>query len=106
MHENFKSAIVQSDDTATILVSNPGRPTMRVLRNGRTEAPDSSGSGDLASVLELYFSGDMEASVANTGQTAARIDAVLPVADIIKEAWEGCVAAMEKGRTRLGRPSA
>jgi enoyl-[acyl-carrier protein] reductase II len=102
VHDNFKSAIVQSDDTATILVSNPGRPTMRVLRNGRTEAPDSSGSGDLASVLELYFSGDMEASVANTGQTAARIDAVLPVADIIKEAWEGCVAAMEKGRERLG----
>ena len=104
VHDNFKTAIVQSDDTATVLVSNPGRPTMRVLRNGRTEAPVVPGtnSGDLASVLDLYFSGDMEASVANTGQTAARIDAVVPVADIIKEAWDGCVAAMERGRERLG----
>lgn len=103
VHENFKAAIVRSDDTATVLVSNPGRPTMRVLRNVRTEAPvDGAGSGDLASVLELYFSGDMEASVANTGQTAARIDEVMPVADIIREAWSGCVAAMERGRARLG----
>jgi enoyl-[acyl-carrier protein] reductase II len=75
---------------------------MRVLRSHRTESPAESGRGDLASVLELYFSGDMEASVANTGQSSARIEGILPVADIINQTWTGCVAALERGRARLG----
>jgi enoyl-[acyl-carrier protein] reductase II len=102
VHQNFKNAIVRADDTGTTLLSNPGAPTMRVLRSHRTESPAESGRGDLASVLELYFSGDMEASVANTGQSSARIEGILPVADIINQTWTGCVAALERGRARLG----
>jgi enoyl-[acyl-carrier protein] reductase II len=103
VHDNFKNAIVKADDTGTTLVSNPGAPTMRVLRSRRTESPaDASARGDLAAVLDLYFSGDMEASVANTGQSSARIERVMPVADIINETWSGCVAALERGRARLG----
>ena len=102
VHDNFKNAIVRADDTGTTLVSNPGAPTMRVLRSRRTESPAESDRGDLASVLDLYFSGDMEASVANTGQSSARIEGVRPVADIINETWTGCVGALERGRARLG----
>jgi enoyl-[acyl-carrier protein] reductase II len=105
VHDNFKSAIVAADDTATTLISNPGSPTMRVLRSQRTETSlnlGSPSSGDLTSVLELYFSGDMEASVANTGQSSARIEEVKPVADIVRETWSGCMAALERGRQRLG----
>jgi enoyl-[acyl-carrier protein] reductase II len=102
VHDNFKNAIVRADDTGTTLLSNPGAPTMRVLRSQRTESPAESDRGDLASVLELYFSGDMEASVANTGQSSARIEGILPVADIINQTWTGCLAALERGRARLG----
>ncbi|MCE2462285.1 MAG: hypothetical protein J4F38_16120, partial [Pseudomonadales bacterium] len=35
--------------------------------------------------LELYFGGDMEASIALCGQVCGRIDAVRPVAEIIAE---------------------
>ena len=41
-------------------------------------------------VQQLYFDGDMEASVANTGQVASRIDDLPPAADIIKHMWTGC----------------
>jgi enoyl-[acyl-carrier protein] reductase II len=102
VHDNFKNAIVGADDTGTTLLSNPGSPTMRVLRSRRTESPDESDRGDLASVLDLYFSGDMEASVANTGQSSARIERIQPVADIINAAWTGCLDALERGRARLG----
>jgi enoyl-[acyl-carrier protein] reductase II len=34
---------------------------------------------------DLYFGGDMEASIALTGQVAGRIEAVRPVADIIQD---------------------
>jgi enoyl-[acyl-carrier protein] reductase II len=44
----------------------------------------------------------MEASVANTGQSSARIEGILPVADIINQTWTGCLAALERGRARLG----
>jgi enoyl-[acyl-carrier protein] reductase II len=40
--------------------------------------------------------------VANTGQSSARIEEVVPVADIINETWTGCLAALERGRARLG----
>jgi enoyl-[acyl-carrier protein] reductase II len=106
VHGNFKEAIVLADDTATTLLSIPGSPTMRVLRSQRTERAGESrdvDGADLSSVLDLYFSGDMEASVANTGQAAGRIASVVPVAQIIEETWTGCIAALEGGRSRLGR---
>jgi enoyl-[acyl-carrier protein] reductase II len=34
---------------------------------------------------DLYFGGDMEASIALTGQVCGRIDSVRPVAEIIAE---------------------
>ena len=34
---------------------------------------------------ELYFGGDLNASVALTGQVAGRIDSVRPVAEVIEE---------------------
>ncbi len=105
VHANFKDAIVMADDTATTLLSIAGAPTMRVLRSSRTEKASLVGDldgADLSSVLDLYFSGDMEASVANTGQAAGRIESVVPVAQIISETWAGCIAALEGGRSRLG----
>ena len=47
--------------------------------------------------LDLYFGGDMEASIALSGQVAGRIDEVKPVAQIIRET----VAEFEDVMARL-----
>ena len=39
----------------------------------------------LGRVLDLYFGGDMEASIALSGQVAGRIESVQPVAEILRE---------------------
>ena len=40
---------------------------------------------EFGTALDLYFGGDMEASIALSGQVCGRIDAVRPVAEIIAE---------------------
>ena len=40
---------------------------------------------EFGTALDLYFGGDMEASIALTGQVAGRIDSVRPVAEVIDE---------------------
>jgi enoyl-[acyl-carrier protein] reductase II len=44
---------------------------------------------EFAGVRQLYFEGDMEAAVPLTGQVCGRIDAVLPVRDIIAQTVAG-----------------
>lgn len=103
VHDNFKAAIVGADDAGTVLISPRGNPTMRVLRSGLADALVAGEQHlDLtATVNDLYFGGDMEASVANTGQVSARIESVVPVADVLAEMWMGCAAALERAKSRL-----
>lgn len=97
VHENFKSAIVGADETSTVLLPMGGAAMMRVIRTATAEALDASGEPQrlgvegsaLQRVTALYFDGDMDASVANTGQVAGRIAAVRPAADIIGDMWSG-----------------
>ena len=56
----------------------------------------------LGSILDLYFGGDMEASVGLAGQTSGLIHEVKPVADIIGET----VAQFHEITARLGRLAA
>jgi enoyl-[acyl-carrier protein] reductase II len=104
VHDNFKSSVVDADDTGTVLLSLPGMPTMRVIRTATAERAAAEGRSDtgLDGAPRLYFSGDMEASLANTGQVAARIERVESVADIIHETWTGCRRALEDAMGRLG----
>lgn len=104
VHAHFKDAIVDADDASTVLLSIPGNPTMRVLRNELTETADPAGAGPklLERITDLYFDGQMNASVANTGQVSARIEELLPVSRLVQEMWSGCSAALDAGRQRLG----
>jgi enoyl-[acyl-carrier protein] reductase II len=106
VHDNFKEAIVSADDTATVLLALERMPTMRVIRTEAADRCARSGrwefDGGLLTVEELYTSGDMNCSLANTGQVAGRIDDVRPVAQIISEIWSGCLAALDDARRRLG----
>ena len=102
VHQNFKDAILAAGDDGTTLLSVPGNPTMRVLRNDLGASGTADGAKLLGRITDLYFDGDMEASVANTGQVSARIDEVLPVAEVIQGMWAGCAAALDAARVRLG----
>ena len=103
VHANFKDAIVAADDSGTILLDLPGNPTMRVLRTGlaaRVSAHDPDAQL-LGRITELYFDGDLEASVANTGQVSSRIVDLLPVAEIIRRTWDDIEAVLDEARSRM-----
>ena len=103
VHANFKNAIVDANDSGTVLLDIPGNPTMRVLRTGlaarvAAHAPEVE---LLGKVTDLYFDGDLEANVANTGQVSSRIAELLPVADIVQRTWRDIDAALDGARSRL-----
>lgn len=104
VHTNFKDAILAAGDDGTVMLDLPGNPTMRVLRTGLADRVSDGGQDTplLRDITNLYFDGDMEASVANTGQVSARITEVLPAAVIVERTWRGIEEALAAARSRLG----
>ena len=107
VHANFKDAIVAANDTGTVLLDIPGNPTMRVLRTGlATLLADHTGHTPLLRhITELYFDGDMDASVANTGQVSSRIAELLPVSEIVRRTWTNVEAMLDQARSRTANLS-
>jgi enoyl-[acyl-carrier protein] reductase II len=105
VHANFKDAIVAAADDGTFLLDIPGNPTMRVLRVGLAArlAGSDTGAPVLGGITRLYFDGDMDASVANTGQVSSRITDLLPVSEIVRRTWCEIEAALDAASSRLGR---
>ena len=88
VHENWKNAIVAAKETDTIFLNRRFGPGLRVLRTEKSEAleySDQNAMSELGHASELYFGGDMNASIALTGQVAGRIGSIRPVADVIRE---------------------
>ncbi len=102
VHNNFKQAIVDSAETDTWLVNNAGMPPVRALKTETTPAlrEGADGSATFASILDLYFGGDLEASVALIGQSAGLIDEVEPVAAIIERTVEQFFELQEEAGRR------
>ncbi|CAM3055995.1 2-nitropropane dioxygenase [Mycobacterium intermedium] len=95
VHGNLKQAVVRADETSTVMLPLDGKRMMRVIRTPAADKLDASasveeGGAALQRVQRLYFDGDMDASVANTGQVAGRIEDLPPAADIIQQMWAGC----------------
>ncbi len=90
VHANWKQAILDAAETDTVFLNRfgPG-PALRALRTEKTtlfeKTPPENIMGEFGRALDLYFGGDMEASVALSGQVAGRIDEIKPVAQIIAE---------------------
>jgi len=87
IHPNWKQAIVDAEETGTVMLRPDGAPALRALRTARTQRLEA-GEGNAMLALaqgqrQVYFEGDLEAGVALSGQVAGRIEAVIPVADII-----------------------
>ena len=89
VHQNWKDAIVRAKETDTVFLNRNHSPALRALRTERTSRlendPDTNALGEFKRLQELYFGGDMESSIALTGQVCGRIDSVRPVADIVAE---------------------
>jgi enoyl-[acyl-carrier protein] reductase II len=86
VHDNWKQAIVGAAETDTVFLNRFSRPGLRALRTARTERlehDDAVSMAEFGTAMDLYFGGDMEASIALTGQVAGRIESVAPVRDII-----------------------
>ena len=87
VHENYKSAIVDAPTTGTYVLNKKASPCIRALKTERTHKIYDDGlmpPDTFRNILDLYFGGDMEASVGLAGQTSGLIDEVKPVADIIE----------------------
>lgn len=104
VHQNWKDAIVGAKETDTVFLNRfgPG-PALRALRTEKTSAYERDGGdgvmGEFARAKEMYFGGDLEASIPLTGQVAGRIDQVKPVAQVIAET----VAEFEETVAEMGR---
>lgn len=86
VHENWKNAIVAGAETDTVFLNRHSRPGLRALRTERTtllEKQENVPLTEMSRALDLYFGGDMEASIALTGQVMGRIESVDSVETII-----------------------
>ncbi len=99
VHAAWKQAIVDAAETDTVFLNRHSRPGLRALRTERTtrlEREEHVGMDVFGDVRALYFGGDMEASIALSGQVAGRIDSVRPVAEIIDDIVSGFEATVDR----------
>ena len=88
VHENWKNAIVSGAETDTVFLNRLSRPGLRALRTERTtrlEREESVSLAEMSRIQDLYFGGDLESSIALTGQVMGRIEGIKTVADIVEE---------------------
>ena len=92
VHQNWKDAIINAKETDTVFLNREHSPALRALRTEKTsrleKEPETNAMTEFGTALDLYFGGDMEASIALTGQVCGRIDSVRPVAEVIAEIKE------------------
>jgi enoyl-[acyl-carrier protein] reductase II len=89
VHQNWKDAIIAAKETDTVFLNRDHSPALRALRTEKTtrleKQPETNAMTEFGTALDLYFGGDMEASIALSGQVCGRIDSVRPVAEVIEE---------------------
>jgi enoyl-[acyl-carrier protein] reductase II len=108
VHQNWKDMIVGAKETDTVFLNRfgPG-PALRALRTEKTTAfekePPANIMGEFGNALDLYFGGDMEASIALSGQVAGRIDSVKPVKQVIDETMAEFDAVMAELSAKYGK---
>jgi enoyl-[acyl-carrier protein] reductase II len=106
VHDNWKSLIVQSAETDTVMLNRWGKPAFRVLATPYAEARERDervAFPALGDIQRLYFDGDLDAAFAFGGQVAGRIDAVEPVATIIERTVAEFHEVMDDVATRWSR---
>jgi enoyl-[acyl-carrier protein] reductase II len=104
VHDNWKKAIIAAKETDTVFLNRKHSPALRALRTEKTscleDEPDTNAMREFGTALDLYFGGDMEASIALSGQVCGRIDAVRPVAEILAEVRDEFFRTVEEMASR------
>ena len=99
VHQNWKDAIINAKETDTVFLNRQHSPALRALRTEKTSRlenePETNAMTEFGTALDLYFGGDMEASIALSGQVCGRIDSVRPVAEVIAEIREEFFATID-----------
>jgi len=87
VHMNWKNAILNAQETDTVFLNRQGPgPALRTEKTTRIEKePPPNVMAEFGKATDLYFGGDMEASIALSGQVAGRIDSIKPVKQVIDE---------------------
>jgi len=108
VHQNWKDAIVGAAETDTVFLNRFAKPGLRALRterSSRLEKEEVVNMAEFGTAKDLYFGGDMEASLALGGQVMGRIDSVRPVKDIIEDTVEEFLQIVGDLSSRyLGQP--
>ncbi|HEY2659409.1 MAG TPA: nitronate monooxygenase [Caulobacteraceae bacterium] len=98
VHPNWKQAILDAAETDTVFLNQFSKPALRALRTAKTTAYEKEGGpqvmAEFGRAKDLYFGGDMEASIALSGQVCGRINSVEPVARIIGDTVRDFQATM------------
>ena len=98
IHDNWKQAVLDAEETDTVFLNQHTSPALRALRTERTNAlefdTETNAMALFGNAMDLYFGGDMEAAVALSGQVAGRIDEIKPVAQIIQECSDDCLRVL------------
>jgi enoyl-[acyl-carrier protein] reductase II len=99
VHPNWKQAVIDAAETDTVFLNQFSKPALRALRTQRTSRlerePGQNIMMEFGTAKDLYFGGDMEASIALSGQVCGRIDSVKPVAQIIRETVDDFFATVK-----------
>lgn len=91
-HNNYKQAIIDAPTDGTYMLNKTASPCVRALKTEKTAEYFGSGKMPMEAFMtikDLYFGGDMEASIALAGQTAGLIDEVKTAEQIIQETVSG-----------------
>ena len=108
VHANWKQAVLEAAETDTVFLNRFAKPGLRALRTARTtrlEREEAVTMAEFGTAKDLYFGGDMEASIALSGQVAGRIESVEPVADILRRTVDEFFEVIGKLSTdHLGAP--
>ena len=100
VHENWKNAIIDAKETDTVFLNRVHSPGLRALRTEKTTRlefdTETNVMSEFGTILDLYFGGDLESSIALTGQVCGRIESVRPVEKIITEVRDEFFASLKQ----------
>jgi len=93
VHDNWKNAIVDAEETGTVFLNRFHSPALRALRTEKTTALEKQIDENImpkfGNAQNLYFGGDMESAIPLSGQVSGRIESIKPVAEILDETHQG-----------------
>jgi enoyl-[acyl-carrier protein] reductase II len=99
VHQNWKDAIVDAEETGTVFLNKFHSPALRALRTERTARLEATSESNImpefGDAQALYFGGDMEAAIPLSGQVAGRIETIKPVADILNETRDDFIKILD-----------